>query len=323
MNKQPLINGNRDSAEILDPPHYPAFVEAVKASHANSWQPQEVATGDDRSCYANRLTEPERAVFNIQFARLTWMDMNIPNPLFRLGQKSTAAEVTQWIIRQLAEEQIHQDTYQYCAEITGLDRSYLYTRHIENPEVQAMAAMAREFTAMLDSDIYKSVFFYSQVYEGMWFMGGFAPIFALGEKGLMKSTCDLLEYIWRDENNHVQGWTEWLKLLSYEYRRPDDAELVEIMVRGLELEFNYVRANFPPLVNYNVDTHMRWMRHLANLRMTRLGFDEACLFADAAPPLWISRWQTKKLKNFFETRVTEYQVGGALLWDDDEPEPLF
>ncbi|MDD5371421.1 MAG: ribonucleotide-diphosphate reductase subunit beta [Anaerolineaceae bacterium] len=328
MIKQPLILGDRDLAEILDPPSYPDFLEAVEASHANHWRPQEIGSGDDRACYQHKLNANERALFDIQFSSLTWMDMNIPSPLFALGQLSTAAEVTQWIIRQLAEEQTHQDTYQYCAEVTGIDPDIIYTRHIKGncPSLRTKVILARaahecitefnprKFDEKLIQNLLSGVFFYSQVYEGMWFMGGFAPIYALGERGLMLNTCAQLEYIWRDENGHVQGWTRWLKLVQEQLGvNLLEKHAVATLDVCLDAEQKFAQAMFPPIVGYNWEIHMRWMRHLANLRLSNLGY--IFRFEDAEAPLWIGKWQTKKEKNFFETRVTEYQTGGVLRWD--------
>jgi len=57
------------------------------------------------------------------------------------------------------------------------------------------------------------------------------------------------------------------------------------------------------------------MKFIANRRCAQIGI--AALYPAAENPFpWMSEvMDLKKEKNFFETRVTEYQTGGALSWD--------
>lgn len=329
-----LILGTEDT-ETLAPYKYPQFKTRTDKQHNNHWRPTEANMTEDIRDLRHHISLDESRMYTTQFSFLTWMDMNIPKPLALLLLISTAPEVSAWILKQGGEEQNHQDTYQLMMELLGLDQTELYNRHITRPTLNAKAAFAREatngivyfltktltegFEGITKKDIHtllKSVWFYANCFEGMWFMGGFAPILSLCERGYMPGSAIQLLYIWRDENSHVEGWNEWLRLVQEETGVTLTQEDVEpIMARAIMLESNYAKAEFPSVVGYNPDIHDRWMKYLGKLRMKDSGFNPhiPCL-EGARFPGWLSRWQTKREGNFFETRVTEYQVGAKLEW---------
>ena len=54
---------------------------------------------------------------------------------------------------------------------------------------------------------------------------------------------------------------------------------------------------------------------IANRRCAQLGLEPAFATVDNPFPWMSEAMDLKKEKNFFETRVIEYQNGGALAWD--------
>jgi ribonucleotide reductase beta subunit family protein with ferritin-like domain len=222
------------------------------------------------------------------------------------------------------------------AEILGIDQRELYTKHITVPTLARKSALARKYTSKIAAfvvkwlsdpgeitredirELLRGVFFYSQCYEGMWFMGGFAPIFALCERNLMSGSAVQLLYIWRDENLHVDGWTEWFQTVQQETGVTLPVEcMLDIVLEALAAEVEYAREEYPTILGYNPNVNEAWMKHLATLRLNNLGVSTTGVkfLEGAAAPPWIGRWQTKREGNFFETRVIDYQVG-ALKWDE-------
>ena len=70
-----------------------------------------------------------------------------------------------------------------------------------------------------------------------------------------------------------------------------------------------------PIFCYSAQDHHEQFRFTANRRARQLGMDEPFPGAQNALPWLDEQSNMRKEKNFFETRVTEYQTGGALNWD--------
>ena len=83
-----------------------------------------------------------------------------------------------------------------------------------------------------------------------------------------------------------------------------------------ELEAAYGRDTMPNgFLGLNASVCEQYMHFIANRRCGQLGL-EAVFPAAENPFPWMSEaMDLKKEKNFFETRVIEYQNGGSLRWD--------
>ena len=68
-------------------------------------------------------------------------------------------------------------------------------------------------------------------------------------------------------------------------------------------------------LGYNADLHIRQFRFIANRRARQVGVTEPFPGAENVLPWLDEQANLRKEKNFFETRVTEYQTGGALAWE--------
>ncbi len=93
-------------------------------------------------------------------------------------------------------------------------------------------------------------------------------------------------------------------------------EIKGLIQHGVELEYQYAEATMPRgVLGLNATMFKEYLRFIANRRCTQIGLD--VLYPGATNPFpWMSEMMDlKKEKNFFETRVTEYQTGGALSWD--------
>ncbi len=322
-----LILGTEDT-DVLAPYEYPFFKEMLDNMHANHWRPQEIGTGLDKFDLETKLTSRERELFMNQFSFLTFMDVNILDPLAMMKLISTAPEVSAWIARQIAEEENHSASYQYIAEQTGMDQRELYTLHQRVPTMIRKTEIAAKYAGYIKSfllkvikgdfitnssikELLKGITGYALGYEGMWFTGGFASIFALTERSLMKGTAKQLQFIWRDELNHVSSWVEWIKGVQKETGvYLTQFELETILEEFLEAEHEYAEECLPSIIGYSPDIHYRWMKFLANVRLGMFGFSKK--FEDAEEPAFIGKYQMKNEGNFFETRVTEYRSGGVL-----------
>ena len=161
-----------------------------------------------------------------------------------------------------------------------------------------------------------SYIFFAAVFEGCWFYNGFSPIFALQRRGLMTGTAEQLQYIMRDEVLHCAFGIRTVKQIIRENNVKLDDKALRLMwdeSEAAESQYaHYILRD--PILGYKAEDHIEQFRFIANRRAQQLHIELP--FPGAKNTLnWLDEQANlRKEKNFFETRVTEYQTGGALSW---------
>jgi ribonucleoside-diphosphate reductase beta chain len=93
-------------------------------------------------------------------------------------------------------------------------------------------------------------------------------------------------------------------------------EVLQMIVEGTELEVAYARDSMPRgVLGMNAATMEEYLQFIANRRCGQIGLPEQYPGAKNPFPWMSEQMDLRKEKNFFETRVIEYQTGGALSWD--------
>lgn len=317
------IIGATDQINNLFPLKYQWAWNMVKDSFKNHWIPESIPMGGDKACFDLTLTPNEKELFLNVFSTLTTSDIVIlRNIALDVMQHATAPEITAYLARQVAEEGLHSYSYQYCIEILGLDQDEVYTRYLTIPEINTkfkIAAYYADKIFRLDSiqDFVYGLIFYYCIFEGIWFYNGFSPIFALQRRNLMRGTGEQLQYIMRDEANHVAFGIKLIKeILKEEGLRLDAKSVNNIFNEGINAEFAYAWAVLPDILGYSPASHIEQAKFLANRRLRQLGLDPI-FEADNVFPWLDEQIHINKEKNFFEGHVSEYQSSAALdnTWD--------
>jgi len=129
-----------------------------------------------------------------------------------------------------------------------------------------------------------------------------------------------VQYILRDESMHLNFGTDLINAIKVEnpevWTEDFQKNAVEMFREGVELETNYVRELLPNgLLGLTHDMLTEYIRHIADRRLEKIELPKQ--YGNTTNPFpWMSEIiDLRKEKNFFETRVTEYQVGGQLEWD--------
>jgi ribonucleoside-diphosphate reductase beta chain len=158
--------------------------------------------------------------------------------------------------------------------------------------------------------------FFAAIFEGVWFYNGFSPIFSLQRRGLMKGTAEQFQYIMRDEVMHCGFGIRVISQILVENPITLDLKAIKNMWEEAEaaeaVYAHYILRN--PVLGYSANEHIEQFRFISNRRARQLGLVEPFPGAKCAL-LWLDEQaNVRKEKNFFETRVMEYQTGG-LVWD--------
>lgn len=326
-----VINGMTDINQLA-PFKYPWAWQYFLNANANHWTPLDISMAQDVNDYRHKLTTEEQHVYTNVLSYLTTSDiLAMRNIGLAVMEKMSAPELQIYQARQVFEEAMHTWTYQHCIETIGLDQSEIYNRYRVVPEINGKIQMAnRRLDSVLRSDIdlhnrdelenfVMAYMFFAAVFEGCWFYNGFSPIFALQRRGLMKGTAEQLQYIMRDEVLHASFGIRVVKQIIKE----ENVTLNPVAIKEMweeaeaceEAYAGYIMRD--PILGYSKEDHMNQFHFIANRRAKQLGLEEQPFPGVDEPALpWLDEQANmRKEKNFFETRVTEYQTGGALNWD--------
>ncbi|MDX1451457.1 MAG: ribonucleotide-diphosphate reductase subunit beta [Oleiphilaceae bacterium] len=323
-----VVNGLTDVNQLA-PFKYPWAWEFFLNANKNHWTPTDINMAQDVHDFQHKLTTEEQHVYTNVLAYLTTSDiLAMRNIGLAVMEKMSAPELQIYQARQVYEEAMHTWTYQHCIETLGLDQSEIYNRYRVVPEIHYKIALAnRRLNAALDSriDLHQrddlerfvlSYTFFAAVFEGCWFYNGFSPVFALQRRGLMKGTGEQLQYIMRDEVMHCAFGLRVVRHILDEENLTLDPRAMQTMWEEAEAaEIAYAGYLLPePILGYSAQDHIEQFRFIANRRAKQLKQAEPFPGAGNALPWLDEQASLRKEKNFFETRVTEYQTGAALSW---------
>ena len=329
-----IINGQTDVNQLV-PFKYKWAWEKYLASCANHWMPQEVNMTRDIALWKdpNGLTEDERRLVKRNLGFFVTADSLAANNIV-LGtyRHITAPECRQFLLRQAFEEAIHTHAYQYITESLGLDEAEIFNAYNEVqsikdkdqfliPFIEAISdPLFKTGTPETDQTLLKSLIVFACLMEGLFFYVGFTQILALGRQNKMTGAAEQYQYILRDESMHCNFGIDLINQLKLENPRlwtvEFKAEIKALFLKAVELEYRYAEDTMPRgVLGLNASMFKGYLRYIANRRATQIGLET--LFPNEENPFpWMSEMiDLKKERNFFETRVIEYQSGGALSWD--------
>ena len=158
------------------------------------------------------------------------------------------------------------------------------------------------------------------IMEGIFFYSGFAMILSFHRKNQMTGIGEQFQYILRDETIHLNFGIDLINTIKEEnpeiWTSQLKDEIVGMIREAVEYEVAYAADCLPDgVLGLNAGMFRAYVQFIADRRLERIGI--ARQFESRNPFGWMSETiDLCKEKNFFETRVTEYQSAGQLDWDD-------
>ncbi|WP_151831176.1 ribonucleotide-diphosphate reductase subunit beta [Acinetobacter junii] len=301
---------------------------------ANHWMPQEINMNHDIALWKseNGLTEDERTIVMRSLGFFSTADSLVANNLvLAIYRHITNPECRQYILRQAFEEAIHTHAYQYCIESLGMDEGEVFNMYREIPSVARKASWGLKYTQSLsdptfhtgtpenDQRLLRNLIAFYCVLEGIFFYCGFTQILSMGRRNKMNGVAEQFQYILRDESMHLNFGIDMINQIKIEnphlWTAEFQQEVIQMILEGTMLEIEYARDTMPRgVLGMNASMMEEYLKFICNRRLSQLGLPEQ--FAGVTNPFaWMSEMMDlRKEKNFFETRVTDYQTGGALSW---------
>ncbi|MFM8355662.1 MAG: ribonucleotide-diphosphate reductase subunit beta [Gammaproteobacteria bacterium] len=334
VDRKRMINCRADLNQLV-PFKYDWAWQKYLDGCANHWMPQEVNMTADIALWKSEggLSDDERVIVKRSLGFFSTADSLVANNLvLAVYRLITNPECRQYLLRQAFEEAIHTHAYQYVIESLGMDEGEIFNMYHEVPAVARKASWALKYTkevndptfrtgtADTDRALLKNLIAYYCVLEGIFFYCGFTQILSMGRRNKMTGTSEQFQYILRDESMHVNFGIDVINQIKLEnpHLWDEDTQQVarQMILEGTQLEIEYARDTMPRgVLGMNANMMAEYLQFIANRRLAQIGLTEQ--FPGVKNPFpWMSEiMDLKKEKNFFETRVTEYQTGGALSWD--------
>ncbi|MBA4696878.1 MAG: ribonucleotide-diphosphate reductase subunit beta [Legionella sp.] len=331
-----IINCRADLNQLV-PFKYVWAWEKYLAGCANHWMPNEINMSADIAIWKDPkgLTDDERLIVQRNLGFFSTADSLVANNLvLAVYRHITNPECRQYLLRQAFEEALHTHAYQYIIESLGLDEAEVFNMYREIPSVATKANWALPFTQSLgdphfqtgtpeqDQRLLRDLIAFYVVFEGIFFYVGFTQILSMGRRNKMTGTAEQFQYILRDESMHMNFGIDVINQIKIEnphlWTPQFKDEMIKLIREGVELEYQYAKDTMPQgILGMNAAMFEEYLHFIANRRLSQIGLPEQ--YPGAKNPFpWMSEMlDLKKEKNFFETRVIEYQAGGTLSWDDD------
>jgi len=328
-----LINCHKVDVNQLMPLKYKWAWEHYVNGCANHWMPTEVPMHKDIEIWrSNGLTAAERQVILRNLGFFSTAESLVGNNLvLAIFKHVTNAECRQYLLRQAFEEAVHTHTFLYVVESLGLDEGEIFNMYREIPAIARKDAFEMELTReVMDPEfttdtvegaqaLLKNLIGFYLIMEGIFFYTGFVMILSFHRRNLMKGIGEQFQYILRDESIHLNFGIDLINGIREENPHLWTPEFQQAMVNrvreAVELEIAYAEDCLPDgVLGLNSKLFRDYVQHIADRRLERIKLPVQ--YGSPNPFPWMSEtMDLAKEKNFFETRVIEYQTGGALNWD--------
>ena len=335
VDEKQMVNCRADLNQLVPFKYKWAWQKYLDAC-ANHWMPQEINMSADIAIWndPNILTDDERTIVKRNLGFFASADSLVANNLvLAVYRHITNPECRQYLLRQAFEEAVHTHSYQYCIESLSMDQAEVFNMYREIPSIHNKANWALKYTKSLGDPnastatteglkrFLRDLIAFYVVFEGIFFYVGFVQVLMLGRRNIMTGVAEQFQYIIRDESMHMNFGIDMINQIVLENPEIYDAELKDeiyaMITKGVELETAYARDTMPRgVISLNAEMFEGYLQYIANRRCVQINLEPLYPSARHNPFPWMSEViDLNKEKNFFETRVTEYQAGGALEWD--------
>lgn len=330
--KKKILDHNEIGVHHILPIKYHWAREFYLSGVANTWTPDEISMYLDASQWKSKdaLTEQERriALWSLGFFA-TGESLTANNIIISIYKHIENPECRQYMLRQAFEEALHTDTFIYCCDSLSLDLDTIYNAFINVSTIKEKD----EFVLSLTKDIadphfiikttediqkfIKNIVGFYVIMEGIFFYAGFAQMLYLKKLGKLTGIGQQFEYIMRDESIHLAFGCQLINTIKEEYpeawTKDFQIEIIKLIDKAVDLETKYIYDSMDVHGDIEPISFVQYIQFIADKRLERLGLP--ILYKVGNSLSWMATaTDLSKEKNFFETKVTEYQTGGSLEW---------
>ncbi len=320
----------------LRPMKYPVFFDMYKDAIKNTWTVEEVDFSTDVVDLQKRLNDSERHLVNRLVAFFATGDSIVSNNLvLSLYKHINAPEARMYLSRQLYEEALHVQFYltlldTYIPDLKEREAAFAAVENI--PSIRRKADFCFKWMDSVDTleecrteedrrKFLLNLICFATCIEGMFFFAAFAYVYFLRSKGLLNGLASGTNWVFRDESCHMGFAFEVVKTVREEepglFDERMEKDVIEMLKEAVECEMAFAEDLLSGGVAGLSQTDMRkYLEFVADQRLANLGMPS--YFGSKNPFSFMDLQDVQELSNFFERRVSAYQVSvsGDVAFDE-------
>ncbi|APW63386.1 ribonucleotide-diphosphate reductase subunit beta [Paludisphaera borealis] len=311
----------------LRPMRYPVFFDMYKAALKNSWAVDEVDFSTDLADLDRRVTPAERHLIQRLVAFFATGDSIVGNNLvLNLYQHINSPEARMYLSRQLYEEAVHVQFYltlldNYLPDMAGREQAFAAINNI--PSIKAKADFCFRWIDSIEGldrletrehrrQFLLNLICFAACIEGLFFFGAFAYVYFLRSKGLLHGLATGTNWVFRDESAHIAFAFNVIATARRE--EPDlfdagvEADVVAMMREAVDCEAAFAGDVLSlGVAGMSPQDLRKYLEYVADRRLESLDIEP--IFGSRNPFAFMELQDVQELANFFERRVSAYQVG--------------
>jgi ribonucleoside-diphosphate reductase beta chain len=320
----------------LRPMKYPLFFEMYKNAIKNTWTVDEVDFSNDIVDLQRKLSAPERFLISRLVAFFATGDSIVGNNLvINLYKHVNSPEARLYLSRQLYEEALHVQFYltlldTYIPDHAEREQAFSAIHNI--PSIKAKGAFAFKWMDSIQTldrletiedrrKFLLNIICFAGVIEGMFFFAAFAYVYFLRSKGLLNGLATGTNWVFRDESGHIEFAFSVIDTAIKEEPKLFDARMKDLVIQmfeeAIECEMAFAKEFLDQgLAGLSARDMKTYLQFIADQRMERLGMPHH--YGVKNPFGFMELQDTQELANFFERRVSAYQIGvtGSVKFDE-------
>ncbi|MEV4551368.1 ribonucleotide-diphosphate reductase subunit beta [Nonomuraea wenchangensis] len=320
----------------LRPMRYPLFFDRYRDAIKNTWTVEEVDLHSDLKDLS-KLSPAERHLVSRLVAFFATGDTIVANNLvLNLYQHINAPEARLYLSRQLFEEAVHVQFYLNLLDTYVPDEQERFEAFaaVENiPSIRRKAEFCFRWIDSIDNlqrletrddrrAFLLNLICFAACIEGLFFYGAFAYVYFLRSRGLLNGLASGTNWVFRDESMHMAFAFDVVGVVREEEPDLFDEDMAtqvrEMLAEAVECEAQFAEDLLGQGVPGMSTADMRsYLEHVADRRLAQLGIEP--LYGSKNPFAFMELQDVQELSNFFERRVSAYQVGvtGSVSFDAD------
>jgi ribonucleoside-diphosphate reductase beta chain len=311
----------------LRPMRYPAFFEMYKSAIKNSWTVEEVDFSTDLADLDRRVTPAEKHLIQRLVAFFATGDSIVGNNLvLNLYEHINSPEARMYLSRQLYEESLHVHFYltlldNYLPDMAEREQAFSAIENI--PSIKGKADFCFRWIDTIENlnrletrehrrQFLLNLICFAACIEGLFFFAAFAYVYFLRSKGLLHGLATGTNWVFRDESAHIAFAFNVISTARREepelFDAALEAQVVAMMREAVECETTFARDVLSfGVVGMSLQDLRKYLEYVADRRLESLGI--APIYGSRNPLAFMELQDVQELANFFERRVSAYQVG--------------
>ena len=311
----------------LRPMRYPQFYEMYRDAIRNTWTVEEVDFSADVNDLRHKFGPAERHLVERLVAFFATGDSIVSNNLvLNLYQHINAPEARMYLSRQLFEEALHVQFYltlldTYLPDPAARAKAFDAIENVPSIRTKAefcfkwidsLQGLQRIETRAQRRQFLLNLICFAGCIEGLFFFAAFAYVYYLRSRGLLNGLAAGTNWVFRDESGHMAFAFEVIRTAREEEPELFDDDLRSDVVRMFE-EAVDCETQFAGdvlsggVVGLSPKDMRQYLEYCADQRMAQLGMPKH--FGASNPFGFMDLQDVQEVANFFERRVSAYQVG--------------